>query len=313
MLKLGKSGRFEIFKPKPIQYKDFLFLNYSWVYGSTTYFKYFLDKGHSCDLANESNYLQYLNNNCIYKNIVVYLHETEQLKHINAYINKHPDCYLIQHDDTDFEQIQHWTNRIPNLFMRREQTSDTVVPLNTNIYPFHFPMNSIYDAIVEKIYDVCFVGTITHPRRLKFIEKLKELSTGELSHLKWYIDASDYPAWIPGIESEGFRNAVNKSKIGLHYFGNSYDSTRIWEILSCDTALLMPKYKLQIDKQPLNNNAYAIMEDDFSDLKEKIEYLLLNDNWKTIAENGQNEYNKYHTKEKCCEYYYDKVMKHCRL
>ena len=311
MFEIERRGRFKLYKDRP--YKDFLFLNYSWVYGSTTYFNYFAEKGHTCDIANESNYLQYLNNGCVYKNIVVYLHEIEQLKHISAYVDKNPGSYLIQHDDTYCEQIQTWTNRIPDLFMRREQTSNTIVPTNTHVYPFHFPMNSIYDPHVEKVYDVCFVGTMTSARRARFVDKLKELSTGELSHLKWYIDVSDYPAWIPGIESEGFRSAVNKSKIGLHYFGNSYDSTRIWETLSCNTALLMPKYKIQIDSQPLDNSAYEIMEDDFSDLKEKIEFLLLNDRWKTVAENGRIAYNKYHTKQKCCEYYYAKVMKHCKL
>ena len=54
--------------------KDFLFLNYSWVYGSTTYFKYILSRGHTGDIADEKNFLDYIaNDNVKYKNIVVYL------------------------------------------------------------------------------------------------------------------------------------------------------------------------------------------------------------------------------------------------
>jgi hypothetical protein len=172
-------------------------------------------------------------------------------------------------------------------------------------------MNSVFEPNIQKEYDVCFVGTITHPRRLEFVNKLKELSNGELSHLRWYIDTSDYPGWVPGTPSEGLKNAINKSKIALHYFGNSYDSTRIWEILSCDTALLMPKYRVIIPELPLDPSAYETISDDFSNLQEKIEYLLKDDNWKNTARLGQTHYNEVHTREKCCEYYYAKVMKHC--
>lgn len=301
------------FAGQPIE-KDFLFLNYSWVYGSTTYFNYILSKGHSGDIATEKTYLNFLKDKRVkYRNIVVYLHESSQLEEINKYIERNPDSFIIQHDDTDLEQIQKWTTKEPTLYMRREQTSQTNITTNSPVYPIHFPMESIFRENSDKIYDVCFVGTITHERRKRFVDKLNELANGELSHLKFYTDASPYPGWVPGDASEAFRNAVNRSKIGIHYFGNSYDATRIWEILSCNTALLMPEPRVKIPEQPLEKGSYEILADDFSDLKEKIEYLLENDNWKTIAKNGQESYNKYHTKEKCCEYYYSKIIKHANL
>jgi len=292
--------------------KDFLFLNYSFVWGSSTYFKYFAEKGHSVDIANERTYLSYLANpNVSYKNIVVYLHESSQLAAINDYVDRHPGSFLIQHDDTDSEQILHWTRREPDLYMRREQTRDTRRTTPSPMYPFHFPMNSIA-VPSEKVYDVCFVGTMTSQRRMAFAQKLKKLSEGSLRHLRWYIDVKDYPGWVPGYASEGFASAANKSKIGLHYFGNSYDATRIWEVLSCDTALLMPALRCVIPEQPLALDAYEQMADDFSDLEEKILGLLENDRWKEVAKRGLEEYNAYHTREKCCEYYYATVMRHCQ-
>jgi hypothetical protein len=174
-------------------------------------------------------------------------------------------------------------------------------------------MESIYTNTHEKVYDVCFVGTITHPRREAFVNKLTELATGDLKHLKFYIDSSPYPAWKPGDASQEFRRTVNQSKIGIHYFGNSYDSTRIWEILSCNTALLMPEQRVKIPEQPLDKGSYEVLADDFSDLKEKIVSLLTDDHWKAVAENGQKNYQTYHTKEKCCEYYYSKLIPHCNL
>jgi hypothetical protein len=312
LLRLGNSGFLVKPSSTPKVQKDFLFLNYSHVWGSSTYFKYFAKRGHSVDIATQSDYISYLSNpNVSYKNIVVYLHEPSQLMYINAYIDSHPECFLIQHDDTDEEQIQRWTLREPGLYMRREQTADTRITTSSPVYPIHFPMNSIYSPS-PKEYDVCFVGTITSPRRRAFVDKLVELSTTTLQHLKWYIDAKDYPGWVPGHASEGFTSAVNKSKIGIHYFGNSYDATRIWEVLSCDTALLMPKLRGAIPEQPLVEDAYEILKDDFSDLEEKILSLLEDDRWKAVARRGQEEYEKYHTLEKCCQYYYSKVMMHCR-
>ena len=309
-----KAGKFTVTPtPQPLSHvvKDFLFLNYSFVWGSSTYFKYILGRGHTGDIATEQTYRSFLANpNVSYRVIVVYLHEPDQLEAINKYIDAHPESYLIEHDDTDSEQILRWTRREPDLYMRREQTPDTRRITVSPIYPFHFPMDPIY-VPSEKVYDVCFVGTMTSQRRINFVTKLKELSEGSLRHLRWYIDARDYPGWVPGYASEGFSSAVNKSKIGLHYFGGSYDATRIWEVLSCDTALLMPAQRIRIPEQPLVDDAYEQLADDFSDLEDKILGLLENDRWKEVAARGRAEYAKYHTKEKCCEYYYDKVISHC--
>ena len=269
---------------------------------------------HTGDIADEKNFLDYIaNDNVKYKNIVVYLHEQSQLDEINKYIRSNRDIVVIQHDDTDHEQIQMWTNKEPTVYMRREQTNGTHVFTKSPIYPFHFPMESINTNTYEKIYDVCFVGTITHPRRQKFVNELNRLANGELKHLKFYIDASPYPQWKPGDASHAFREAVNQSKIGIHYFGNSYDSTRIWEILCCNTALLMPEQRVKIPEQPLYQGSYEILADDFSNLKEKILFLIESDRWKAVAKNGQKNYNMYHTKEKCCEYYYSKLIPHCSL
>jgi hypothetical protein len=293
--------------------KDFLFLNYSWVWGSTTYFNYFREKGHTIDIFNETNLPTHLEHT--YKNVVLYLHEGSTIPITNHLLNNYlKDSFLIQHDDTDEEQIQVWSNRKPDLYMQRELTKDTIINSNTPVIPFHFPMKSIFDEKLneEKIYDVSFVANMTNQRRWKFVDYIIELSKNELSHLNWYIDVkgADY---TPGHATENFKSVTNKSKIGLHYFGNSYDSTRIWEILSCKTALLMPKMRnlsVSDDFMPLKN--YTVFNDDMSDLKDKILELLDSDNYIKKAEEGFNEYNSYHNVEKSCEYYYNQIMKYCK-
>jgi hypothetical protein len=289
--------------------KDFLFLNYSWVWGSSNYFKYFETKGHSIILADEKNIDEILSKDEFnYKNIVVYYHDSSKIAAINNFILKHPESFLIHHDDTDHEHIQPWTRRKPDLIMKREVTTNTDTK-NNLVYTIHFPMNSIYQE-QEKEYDLCFVGGMTHSRRAKFIEHLNQLKATSLKDLKFLIDFNGYPGGTPGIASNVFRDAANKSKIGLHYYGNSYDATRIWEILSCNTALLMPPLKSPVKDMPLDPESFVCFREDYSDLEEKILYLLKDDKWKEIASKGQKEFEN-HKLEKCCEYYYNTVMKHC--
>jgi hypothetical protein len=290
--------------------KDFLFFNYSWVWGSTTYFKYFEKMGHTVDFVDE-NTIHSFTPNCKYKNVVVYLHEYHHLTKINHLLNNElRDSFLIQHDDTDEEQLQRWTNREPNLFMHRELTDNTKISTNSPVIPFHFPMNGIYDdSITEKKYDVCFIGNMTNQRRRPFVEYITYLSKTKLSHLNWYIDVNG-ANYKPGFATEDFRKITNQSKIGLHYFGNSYDSIRIWEILSCKTALLMPKMRNHsVDNNHMLLENYCQFNDDYSDLEEKINFLLTDDNYINLSNKGQNEYNLNHNIDKCCEYYYNSVMR----
>ena len=292
--------------------KDFLFFNYSWVWGSTTYFKYFETMGHTIDIIDENtiNNFQPIHN---YKNIVLYLHEGNTIPLTDKIIDHYKDSFLIQHDDTDEEQLQVWSLKKPNLYMQRELTNDTIINTQSPVIPFHFPMNSIYDKNLneKKIYDVSFIGNMTNRKRLPFVDHIIKLSQNELSHLNWFIDVKGSNN-KPGQPTENFKSVINQSKIGLHYFGNSYDSIRIWEILSCKTALLMPKMKsLSVSSNGIPLNEYVIFKDDFTDLKEKILFLLEDEKWKKIAEMGHNAYNE-HNVEKCCNYYYNQVMKYCK-
>lgn len=290
--------------------KDFLFFNYSWVKNSTLIFEKFKEKGHTIDIVDEKTISSFIPK-YKYKNVVLYLHEPWTIPLTNRLLdNELSDSFLIQHDDTDFEQIQKWSNREPDLFMQRELTNDTIINTKSPVYPFHFPIESIYDKKFQtKDIDISFIGTLTNYRRIPFINHIKHLSENSLSHLNWYIDVKPVDTRTPEI----FREKTNRSKISLHYFGNSYDSIRIWEILSSNTALVMPKMRnLSVSKNHMEFNEYITIKDDFSDLEEKINYLLHNDNYMKIAKEGFDSYNNFHTPDKCFEYYYNQVIKHCK-
>ena len=295
-----------------MQKKDFLFFNYSWVPNSTFIFESFQKMGYSCDFVDEDNIKTFIPQ-CEYKIVVLYLHEDWTIPYTNNIINNYcQNSFLIQHDDTDFQDVQIWSNRSPDLIMQREYNSDTINPYNCPIYPFHFPIFSRYEEKYQsKDIDICFIANLTNPRRIPFIYHLQHLQKTSLSHLNWHVNITPV---TNGTYSPDTQEILNRSKIGLHYFGNSYDSWRIWELASTKTAIIMPKLRNKStmdDHMPFHH--YIVMRDDFQDLEEKIISTLENNKYKEIAELAYIDYNKNHTPEKCFEKYLYIVKKESKL
>ena len=285
--------------------KDFLFFSYSWVKNANIIFKQFEKNGYLCDFVDETN-IHSFKPIFDYKNIVLYLHEPSTIPITNNLIDTfYRFSNLIQHDDTDEEHVQIWSNKSPNLVIQREYTKDTKNPWQCPMEPMHFAVESIYEELPKTI-DISFMGTLTNPRRIPFINKINELSK-KMNHLNWFIDVAPRDTRTP----LKFKDILNKSKIALHYYGNSYDSLRIWEIISCKTALLMPKMKnLSVSEEYMPFQEYEVFKDDFSDLEEKIIYLLENNNYQKISERSQGAFNEKHNPIKCYEYYHSMLKKH---
>tara|TARA_R100001443_G_scaffold4277_2_gene12654 strand:+ start:49729 stop:50604 length:876 start_codon:yes stop_codon:yes gene_type:complete len=290
--------------------KDFLFFNYSWVPNSTLYFNSFIDAGYDCDIVDEIS-INHWEPKDKYKVVVVYLHCDGPVATINYWLDNYfQDCFLIQHDTTDHEQIQPWTNRTPDLIMQRELFDGTQNPDNIPIEPFHFPIPSVYDDSYEQINDVMFYGCMTNEIRRPFTEKILELSQGSLKHLKWDIKVTGSGDRTP----EEYRKAINQCKIGLHYFGNSRDSIRIWEIASTKAAIIMPKLRMKSTSEGyMPFTEYETIEDNFSDLEQKILYTLENDRWKNLGEESFQAFEQRHSPDHCFNYYHNAIRKHIQI
>ena len=286
--------------------KDFLFFSYSWVKNANIIFKQFELNGYVCDFVDETN-LHTFKPIHQYKNIVLYLHENNTIPITNYLIDTfYKYSNLIQHDDTDEEHVQVWSNKTPNLVIQRELTQNSKNIHKCIVEPMHFAVESIYEDM-DKKYDVSFVATLTNNRRINFVNKILDLSKNELKHLKWFIEVSPRDTRTP----TKFKEIINSSKIGLHYYGNSYDSLRIWEMASCKTAILMPKMKtLSVQKEYMEFTEYETFEEDFSDLKDKILKLLNNDTYKILANNSYKAFNLRHNHVKCYDYYHGILKKH---
>jgi hypothetical protein len=138
------------------------------------------------------------------------------------------------------------------------------------------------------------------------VEKVIELAQGELSKLQWYVKVTEV-----GTYSEEYQEVLNASKIGLHYFGNSYDSWRIWELASTENAIIMPKMRVKsVAEDWMPFNEYVTIKDDFSDLKEKIEWTLAENRWIKLGQRAFDSYMKGHTPEKCFQKYHDTIIKY---
>jgi len=290
--------------------KDFLIFNYSWVKNSTYMFEELL-KHHTGDIVTEKT-LSNFTPSSRYKAVIVYLHETHQLDKINQIIELYmPHAYVIQHDTTDHEHVQHWTRRRPDLVFQRELTDDTKNFWGCRVFPMHFPMPSLYDeSIQDKTIDVSFMATMTNPRRKPFCEHVLKLANGSLKHLNWHLRVTPSEVRQP----DEFKQVANMSKIGMHYFGNSYDSHRIWELASAKAAIIMPELRLKStapDHMPFYS--YCVIRDDFQDLEEKILYLLEDDRYKELANSSFNDYNQNHTPKKCFEKYHQIILDNITL
>lgn len=287
--------------------KDFLFFNYDWVFNSTYIFKSFENSGYICDFVDEKTIKSFIPEHK-YKAIFLYLHEPWTIPITNHLIDNYfNDSYLIQHDDTDFEDVQIWSNKSPDLILQREYTDNTKSPYSCPIYPHHFPIQSIYrQEYQNKEYDVCFIGAPTNPRRDFFIQKIIELSKGTLKHLKWYIE------YHPNRNHTEFIKNVNKTKIALNYPGNSYDAHRIWEAASAKCCIIQPQLPLKSTSDShMPFDDYIRINMDCSDIEDKILLALKDNTYIKYANQAFESYNQYHTPKKCFEKYHEIITKHC--
>jgi hypothetical protein len=291
--------------------KDFLFFNHSWVPNSTYIFKCFEKCGYSCDYVDEKNILDFVINH-EYKVVVLYLGIPWTVPIINNILENHcKNSFIIQHDDTDNEHVQQYYSVSPHLVMQREMTDNTCNPYDCPVYPHHFPIPSMYDETLqsqEKEFDVMFLGTPSNPRRQSFINRIVELSQTRLSNIKWFV------RYQPIRNPSEYFYVINKTKIGLNYPGNSYDSWRTWELASAKVCTIQPELKvLSTSNFHMPYNEYIRIREDHSDLEEKIIQQLENDKYKEIAELSYDAYNKFHTPEKCFEKYHDIICKYAPI
>jgi hypothetical protein len=287
--------------------KDFLFVHYSWVAPASYIFHAFEKCGYKCDYVTEKDIHIWFPTSK-YRAVVVYLHD--YASYVNRILEEYlPDSFFIQHDDTDFPNVMKYYRRDPDLIFHRELLVQSQNPyINIPTYCMHFPLATIYspEDSAHKQYDVCFLGCPNNPRRNIFINTIEQLSKNQLSHLKWFIKYEPTRDWYE------FQKIVNKSKIGLNYPGNSYDSLRIWELASAGSCIIQPLMPNQSVKEAGQEfDAYVPIDYTCCDLQEKIVYYLDNNRWKEQGLKAFEQFINNHSQIQCFKRYHNIVLQHC--
>ena len=84
---------------------------------------------------------------------------------------------------------------------------------------------------------------------------------------------------------------------------------------SVGIAMLSPKMRTKCLTDPrfMPFDEYVSFSDDYSDLGDKIEYLLENDRYKEYGQSAKIAYEEKHTPQKCFETYYEQVMRYAKI
>jgi hypothetical protein len=287
--------------------KDFLFIYFSHLPGPEYFFRGIENSGFTCDFVTEKTIEQFVPQ-YEYKVVICYLHEQPYVSHVNRVLDhKHlATTFMVQHDDTDFANVMSYYTKSPDLVFQRELTINSHSPIKIIAVPMHFAFPSIYDASIQnKDIDVSFVGMQTNPRRKPFIDYINYLAKNDLSHLNWAIDNRNHR------NHKEFVKIANRSKICLHFPGNSQDSIRVWELASVKTCLMMPPnnlLSLSEEHMPLRN--FVQFRGDLQDLKDRILYYLGENRYQDVAQKLYDEYNAFHTPKHCFEVYYQHLINH---
>lgn len=139
-----------------------------------------------------------------------------------------------------------------------------------------------YKTTDEKIYDVVFIGGADQERRtiLKYLESFKY-------NVKFF-----GPGFTSFVGPEEFRDVCSKSKIVLNISRGKYkgySSLRLWNCFACGSMIITKKIPEMETYMPLRIGEHIDEFSTLSDLKEKIDYYLLNENKREeIALNGMN-------------------------
>lgn len=303
--------------------KDFLFLTASEEIGggySIRMSKEFDKLGYDIDIFQDNNLN--VDTNIDYKVVFTYIPESSPRNisnTVNRLLGRYRDSFIVYYDNSDHSNFKRFFNsRLPDLILKREFVKTSVkVYENIPTYPIYFfGTKDIYNEELNnnKIYDVCFLGNMTHERRLLFANKINDLSNNSLSHLKWKLDikqhgqdsGKNFSGWN---RTEDFNSILNQSKVCLNYYGNAYDSTRTWEILSAAGCMVAPPF-IHMSYEDMNFDNYIEFKEDCSDLEEKILYALENNRYSDYGKKSREEYLNKHTIEKRVAYIVNLIHKH---
>ncbi len=258
-----------------------------------------IDFGYTVDRVDETNIADFTYSDNYRYLLMCWHSENTHYRFINNLVkSKYRSIPIVLYDDTDWNHKTMKFAQKPFMVFKRELNDKTRKIHRVPYYQMSKIVRDNYRPEIEKIYDVSFVGTITSGSRVALFEKLRRIKREN-----WFIHETKHAYDMPYDE---YIKIINRSKIGISYFGNGYDTIRYWEIVGCKTALLSPKVPLDIPDD-LTEEEAVFFREDMSDLEEKIDYLLEEDRWVAFAENGYQAFIARHSNTMRTKYFLAKI------
>lgn len=179
-----------------------------------------------------------------------------------------------------------------DLIFKREKILSHEYPKNVFPLPFCARMD-VYDKIhvSEFKYDVTFWAVESHPIRTKVLDLLKDrfdcLKNGTTRNqiFKKYKRKGVF-----------YLEELQKSKVTLNFRGAGWDTLRYWEVPALGRFMLTQKPQIEIPNDYVEGEHVAYVADDLSDLIDKCQFYLDNENLRTqISNNALQHTQKFHT------------------
>lgn len=222
-------------------------------------------------------------------------------------------------DGEDFDAVLYDIIREfkPDVYFKREYVKENEILYqlcDVPVYPCPFAaVDNTAPKIddIEKEYSVFSVHGNTHPMREEVTKLLLDMNIPE-SYIwinadfffsKYNPYSEDDKRKVSRLDYWGYLEKIAKSKIGVSVRGWGRDTLRRWEIPLYDTLLFTHDIGIETP-YPFEDGKTCIMfRNDLSDLKEKIEYYLKDENeCIRIAREGHRHLLRHHTTEQRAKY-----------
>ena len=195
----------------------------------------------------------------------------------------------------------------PDAVFKRELIRGSRIP-NVMPLPFSSAIDSFpdIDDQEEKYSIFCCLGS-TWPLRREITEKLIEMDYPEsYISLDSQIRGDFQEKNKPRLSYKDYLTKIAQSKIAITVRGHGRDTVRYWEIAGYQTLMFICDPGIEIPNNFIDGETAVFFKEDFSDLKEKLDYYLSHEEERVrIAQAGKEHLRRWHTNQKRAEYFID--------
>jgi hypothetical protein len=191
-----------------------------------------------------------------------------------------------------------------DLIFKREKMKAKSYADNIHACPFAFNLDRVKNVPgVQKKYDATFWAVESHEVRTQALTLLEdrydciENGTTKNQVFATYNRKGNF-----------YLEELKRSRVALNFRGGGWDTLRFWEVPALSTFMLSQELDIEIPNDFVNGEHLVFCKNDLSDLIEKINYYLENEEERErIAKQGYDHLVEYHSDTARAKYILDKL------